>query len=68
LKNRNLRWNGEITDERKSREINGGHFIMAGNGERKSIILLLSSQASPTRPSDNGSMKVKTPQLLDVVT
>jgi hypothetical protein len=28
-------------------------------GERKSIVLLLSSLASPARPSDNNKMKVK---------
>jgi hypothetical protein len=40
------------------------HFILGG---RKSTILLGSSQASPTRPSDKGSVKVKTLEWLEAV-
>jgi hypothetical protein len=40
--------------------------VIAGWAEGMSIVLLEGSQASTTRPSDKGSMKLKTLSLLQI--
>jgi hypothetical protein len=52
------------TDESESHSISERHYIL-GRGE---TILLQSSQASPGRPSDKLSVKMKTSELSEVLT
>jgi hypothetical protein len=59
----------ESKNRRKGKVVGKEGFISEGlGGGRKSIILLEGSQASPARPSDKGSVKVKTLGRLEVET
>jgi hypothetical protein len=50
----------------KSHGRRGNLFVVEG-GERKCMILSEDSQASPSRPSDKGSMEVKTLGCLEAL-